>query len=264
MNDNEILTCSLCSYPLSYDELRQLRVSPIQRDLFIEYQTQKTFDRYTGRTQGIIKCPNRNCTWAAETNDPKERIRVICQRCDKEFCSLCNQQYHYRTDCQQVTEITQQWFFWCDSGIQFLKFFLLNFLFSYIFEERGRYLTEQARINPLYATRLIEYQRQQSDDNERNEELRLRYRETMADEMYKTEHCRLCPHCGRVVEHVGGCSSMTCGQDYHGGNLQSGCGHSFTWDQAKPYIATLITELSQLQHQMPNLNTQNIVHENIM
>ena len=28
---------------------------------------------------------------------------------------------------------------------------------------------------------------------------------------------------------------MVCGRDYHGGNAQDGCGHSFNWNDALPY-----------------------------
>jgi hypothetical protein len=266
MNNNEILTCTLCSYPLLYDELRQLRVSSIQRDLFVDYQTQKTFDRYKSDTQGIIKCPNQNCTWIIETNNPNERVHANCQLCGNEFCSLCNQQYHYRTDCQQLSEITQQWFFWCDSGRKSsinLSFYSSSLLvLFFVFEERGRYLSERRRVDAAYTDILAEYERQQVENRQRNEELRCRYGATMADEAYKVEHCRLCPHCGRVVEHMGGCSSMICGQDYHGGNLQSGCGQSFTWDTAKPYVKPVVKELDEFRHQIQRSDSTIIVHKN--
>jgi len=35
---------------------------------------------------------------------------------EHEFCSICSQQYHYRTTCQQLPELTQRWFLWCDTG----------------------------------------------------------------------------------------------------------------------------------------------------
>ncbi len=30
---------------------------------------------------------------------------------------------------------------------------------------------------------------------------------------------------------------MVCGQDYHGANVQNGCGHRFRWTEAQPYRA---------------------------
>ena len=51
----------------------------------------------------------------------------------------------------------------------------------------------------------------------------------------RAANCRLCPKCGRVVNKLGGCDSMRCGQDAHGGNVQNGCGASFSWSSARPY-----------------------------
>lgn len=51
-------------------------------------------------------------------------------------------------------------------------------------------------------------------------------------EKWKVLHCRRCPKCGRVVEKLGGCNRMQCGQDAHGGNVQNGCGHRFRWSDA--------------------------------
>jgi hypothetical protein len=32
---------------------------------------------------------------------------------------------------------------------------------------------------------------------------------------------------------------MKCGQDYHGGNIQNGCGASFSWNAAPKYVANV-------------------------
>ncbi|CAF4730155.1 unnamed protein product [Rotaria sp. Silwood2] len=71
----------------------------------------KTFDAYSNRTRGIIKCPNQECSWIIEAEDPNERFRVSCPLCNKEFCSPCNQQYHYYTTCDQLPQITQRCLF---------------------------------------------------------------------------------------------------------------------------------------------------------
>lgn len=51
----------------------------------------------------------------------------------------------------------------------------------------------------------------------------------------RAANCRLCPQCGRVVNKLGGCDSMRCGQDAHGGNVQNGCGARFNWSNAQQY-----------------------------
>lgn len=116
MRDNQVLTCPMCSYQLQYGDLKQLRVSPDERELIVEYQTQKTLDCFARGNRAMIKCPREFCMWMVETQDPTSRFRVECPMCDNEFCSLCNQQYHYRTPCSQVPQLTQRWFLWCNSG----------------------------------------------------------------------------------------------------------------------------------------------------
>ncbi|CAF4784430.1 unnamed protein product, partial [Rotaria sp. Silwood2] len=175
-------------------EIRQLRVSADRQKQLLEYQIQKTFSIYTGATQG-----------------------VQCPLCGYEFCSLCNQQYHFRTTCQEVPEITQRWFFWCNT-------------------ERGNYWQARAQQDANFRAQLEDYERQKVVNERRNEELRQRYNDLLADETFKSQNCRICPHCRRVVQHLGGCNSMICGQNYHGGDVQSGCGRPFDWSKAAPYV----------------------------
>ncbi|UJR08019.1 hypothetical protein I4U23_012297 [Adineta vaga] len=228
MNNNEVITCGICSYQLPYGELRQLRILPAEQDKFVQYQVQKTFERYAGSGRGVIKCPNQN----------------FCRLCNHEFCSLCNDQYHYRTNCQQLAEITQQWYFWCNT-------------------ERGRYLQTRAREDAVYAARLKEFEREQKANRARNVKLQQTYKNLLADEKYKETNCRLCPHCNRVVQHMGGCASMICGQDYHGGNNQSGCGQSFTWNDAKKYVPTTDRKPEDVMPDFHDPKTKLVVHENI-
>lgn len=57
------------------------------------------------------------------------------------------------------------------------------------------------------------------------------------DEQFKQTSCRHCLHCKRVIQRITGCDAMVCGSDVHGGNVQSGCGRSFSCLQATPYKA---------------------------
>jgi aspartate carbamoyltransferase regulatory subunit len=99
MSNGEILTCGLYTNPLRDGELNQLRVSDEEIKKIRDYQMKKTLDAYSNHTHGIIKCPNQNCSWIAEAEDPTQRFKVQCRLCEREFCSLCNQEYHYRTKC---------------------------------------------------------------------------------------------------------------------------------------------------------------------
>jgi len=124
-------------------------------------------------------------------------------------------------------------------------------------------LKKKANEDAAYAARLKEYDRQQKASWIRNAALRRQYNALIADEKYKATNCRLCPHCNRVVQHMGGCASMVCGRDYHGGNDQSGCVQSFTWDQAKPYVATTDREAKEVMRDLHIPKNKLVVHENI-
>jgi len=59
--------------------------------------------------------------------------------------------------------------------------------------------------------------------------------ELRADEDFKALNCRHCPGCNRVIQKVDGCDAMMCGQNFHGGNQQQGCGRKFHWQSARRY-----------------------------
>jgi hypothetical protein len=81
----------------------------------------------------------------------------------------------------------------------------------------------------------------------RKKELHEKMEEQTKDEKWKAENTRLCPQCGRCVEKVGGCNLMKCGTDYHGGNVQNGCGAKFKWNTAKPYVPPAVSHLPALE-----------------
>jgi len=57
------------------------------------------------------------------------------------------------------------------------------------------------------------------------------------DEQWKVNNCKICPQCNRAISRLSGCDTMVCGQDAHGGNKQNGCGITFNWSQAGPYVS---------------------------
>lgn len=133
-----------------------------------------------------------------------------------------------------------------------------------LFAERGEYWQARAQQDANFRAQLEDYQQQQVANTQRNEELRLRYNDLLADENYKAQNCRLCPNCQRVVQHLGGCNAMICGQNYHGGDVQSGCGHKFDWSQATPYAPIGNTGPEQVRNDMPAPEQQQaVVHEGV-
>jgi hypothetical protein len=141
----------------------------------------------------------------------------------------------------------------------FILFFVLNFV---RFLERTRYITMRARQDTDYAARLEDYNRQKNENENRNRDLRRRYEELMNDEQYKTQSCRLCPSCKRVVQRLEGCDTMICGRDAHGGNVQSGCGTKFNWAQAQPYTATATSQPKQTITDLPKPENPILQHTN--
>lgn len=93
------------------------------------------------------------------------------------------------------------------------------------------------------------------------EEALSRHAELQRDEEWKRANCRECPRCQRVVEKLEGCDQMICGQDAHGGNRQNGCGHHFSWNEARAYRgAPESRPLPQLNVEEVRLRGANLRH----
>lgn len=43
-------------------------------------------------------------------------------------------------------------------------------------------------------------------------------------------------------QQTSGCNAMLCGQNFHGGAMQQGCGHRFNWEQAQRYQPRYTTQ----------------------
>lgn len=141
-----------------------------------------------------------------------------------------------------------------------IPFFLL---INFYFKERNRYLRMRAQQDATYAAQLDDFNRKTTDNENRNRDLRRRYEELMNDERYKADNCRYCPSCRRVVQRLEGCDSMVCGQDAHGGNLQSGCGAKFNWQQAERYQAATTNQPEQSILDLPKPENPVVNHDGV-
>jgi len=196
-----------CGYKLQEDDFVLLAASTERLKSFQAAQLNVAMDTIAGPGEVMIRCSERTCTYAAVFKEDR-RTRFRCFRCRAEpFCTQCRQTpYHYHADCGSVQPLREQWLKWTSGGRQ--QYFGLKKQATEVDQRQQALLAGIARHNEL-----------------------------MEDEKWKAETCRLCPHCARPVEKTGGCDSMKCGENYHGGERQQGCGKTFEWKNAKPYVA---------------------------
>jgi len=159
----------------------------------------------------VVGCPTPGCKNYIEMHNPNIPVHCECS-CGASFCSMCKHEYHFRSTCQDALGLTAKWINWNQQG-------RTNY--------HKQLEQEQKRIEGFEGER--------KKVEARNEELKQRYEELLQDEQWKEQNCHACPHCGRPIQKLEGCDSMVCGADYHGGNVQNGCGQRFVWTQSQPY-----------------------------
>ena len=191
-----------CGHTLTSIEVIQIfgRNSKFHK-LYTELEIQNTL---ASDTKSFLACPQPNCKDYCFADRPGSKEKAVCPTCKFEFCSLCKDKYHYRLSCAELGPTAERWFKWINEDSA--KF-------------RGEYN------KAIKATEALKHAEEQ-------------FKNLQQDEKWKEQHCRLCPHCGKVIYRVDGCDSMTCGRDAAdkgGGNKQDGCGKKFNWKQAKKY-----------------------------
>jgi len=160
----------------------------------------------------VVGCPTPGCKNFVEITDPNVPTKCTCT-CGASFCSMCRKNYHYgRTSCQESLVIEGDWMRWNLTG-----------------------RTAYRKQLDLDSKKIADFENEGKRVAQRNEELKSRYQELLQDEQWKEQNCHACPHCGRPIQKLDGCDSMVCGSDYHGGNVQNGCGQRFAWSTSKQY-----------------------------
>ncbi len=213
LNVNSALTCPIgsCNQLIHVNELRSLPFPKhVVRKLVDKYDKQ-LFDSYIQNAKGAIICPKNECKWAAIL-DVKNRVNVTCGTCKAEFCSMCRGLAHFKIECTDMPKLLQEWMTWCNVG------------------RRAR-----EKVTKKASKELGNYKKAQ----ERNEQLKRNFEQLKKDEDFKVQRCKHCPGCKRIVEKIDGCSLMICGQNFHGGDVQNGCGAKFDWNIAKAYKSQL-------------------------
>lgn len=165
---------------------------------------------------GAIPCPRPGCQNAVMPSMAGRKEHCVCE-CGFEFCSLCQEVFHYETSCAEARAAAGRWDAWVQIG-------------------REEHLRVKAREDATWRTRLEEYEKKKDKYSRENQEAMRRRTELGRDEEWKVANCRLCPNCNRCIERMSGCDSMICGTDAHGGNAQNGCGRAFNWTTAAHYV----------------------------
>eukprot|EP00746_Dinoflagellata_sp_MGD_P130395 gnl/MRDRNA2_/MRDRNA2_64332_c0_seq1.p1 gnl/MRDRNA2_/MRDRNA2_64332_c0~~gnl/MRDRNA2_/MRDRNA2_64332_c0_seq1.p1 ORF type:complete len:734 (+),score=125.38 gnl/MRDRNA2_/MRDRNA2_64332_c0_seq1:69-2204(+) len=161
--------------------------------------------------QAIGAFPCIQCDDWMVPSRPGRQERVQCPSCGETFCSLCRRRpYHFRVPCDATDAVEDCWAAW-------------------VREKRTEYLSELG----VEHAKLLEQLKE--EDKRELDALQQRADDFQAMERWKAQNCRVCPKCNRCIQKLGGCDSMVCGQDYHGGQIQNGCGHRFAWSKAKQY-----------------------------
>ena len=211
MRDGQTPTCPSpgCGHSLGTREIAQ----------FLDKADVEKFDKMMLRSAissiaGNVACPTQGCENWMIVEDMTRKSRCECSACGAVFCTLCRGPYHYgTTTCQEIKEKEIQWMHW-----------------------QSQFKLQRANLNKEMEKKLAE----------RQQEVETRLRDLSADEEWKSQNCKLCPQCSRVIQRTEGCSSMKCGTDYHGGNTQNGCGASFNWDSAPAYSQKDLSHLQSL------------------
>jgi hypothetical protein len=209
LKEKRISSCSApgCSHQITETEVKQLfgadsKEAADYGEILLKKELAKLH---------VVGCPTPGCKNFIEVANPQIPMNCTCA-CGASFCSMCRKQYHYRTSCQDAVVLNADWIKWNLTG-------------------RNAY----RQLLDVDHKRFDDFEKESKRVAARNEELKARYNELVQDEQWKEQNCHGCPHCGRPIQKLDGCDSMVCGSDYHGGNVQNGCGQRFQWSTSKPY-----------------------------
>lgn len=111
--------------------------------------------------------------------------------------------------------------------------------------DRDKFLAQLAREDAAFEETLRQLETKKEEQARMLKEADARLAEYAAMERWKAEKCKRCPRCSRTIEKIDGCDAMVCGQNYHGGDVQNGCGHRFSWSSAPEYVTEAAEHLSR-------------------
>lgn len=221
-----------CNYVLSQVEIEGFGDNEggyVSKEIISRY-CEQNLGRTLKSISGAIGCPTPGCAnyVIVAKEDLSKKICCNCDGCGNSFCSHCRKIYHYHCECNEIPFYTERWIEWCT-------------------KRRNVYTEDKKKAMELY---------------QHNKELVENFNNLKSDEEYKEQHGRLCPRCGRIIVKVDGCDSMVCGRNYHGGDVQDGCGANFNWSTARPYRSDIHSKKRVEPMPIPEL-AKEVVHEGV-
>jgi len=220
-----------CGFGLEEADLLAIHVSGDRLESFRQAKLRKAVDSLGGSSgedgaqEVVIRCQRSECSNAVTVVAGGPRLRYACECGAPAFCTHCRQTpYHYHADCSEVQALRQSYLDWVMHGR----------------EHYSKHFHGASKRTRRFLSEVKSYTASLDAHRAHVQSLRdamARHRDLERDEAWKSRHCRLCPGCRRPLEKTGGCDSMVCGQNYHGGNEQPGCGMKFSWSEALPYVA---------------------------
>jgi len=198
-----------CGYRLGEHDLEDLRVSAARLEAFRRVGLEEgllALQQAEGSQATVFRCTGAHCGAAVVLGANEARRCWTCGCGAPPTCTGCGATpYHHHARCADVQALRARWLAWLQGGRE---------AYRGLQRRTAREATAQQRALREAMARQSELER---------------------DEQWKAEHCRLCPKCRRAVEKIDGCNTMVCGENTHGGNRQPGCGHRFSWKDARPY-----------------------------
>eukprot|EP00931_Biecheleriopsis_adriatica_P018949 TRINITY_DN1306_c0_g1_i1.p1 TRINITY_DN1306_c0_g1~~TRINITY_DN1306_c0_g1_i1.p1 ORF type:complete len:699 (-),score=84.45 TRINITY_DN1306_c0_g1_i1:307-2403(-) len=177
---------------------------------------------------GAFPCARETCSDWIVPSDPGKQQLVECPRCKIRFCSVCKRKpFHWRCRCEDVAQVDEAWHQW-------------------LREDRDTYIASFAATDPEYRKLLDQLGSKKAEQLRMLEAAEARKKEFEEMEDWKARNCKCCPQCRRVINKIDGCDSMLCGQNYHGGDVQNGCGARFNWSSAPAYVPQDATHISKV------------------
>ncbi|KAK8812320.1 hypothetical protein WA158_007554 [Blastocystis sp. Blastoise] len=218
--------CPFCSdeeYFLKPDEYACVMCSGDASDPEFEHYSTILSDYYAKKNNRAISicCCNPACGLLLPvSSECREVCRDIeCPKCHTCTCTICEKLAHYSVGCLERDAIELKYNQW-KSSIKYDRMIQRQ-------ESKGIFQDWKAKKEEF------EKEAKRVKDN---------YEALKSDESRLASTSRYCPKCNRVIQKLSGCDMMICGQNFHGGDVQSGCGTHFNWSEAKRYQPIITKE----------------------